>query len=87
MLTNSVDVDCWRNIDVECRQEAKKIVDLHFARTPTPSTLPVWKVVQDIHFIYLFQNADVKVDQCEPHIPLALSPTVKRLCSWQTFNS
>ena len=25
----------------------------------------------------LLQDADVKVDQCEPHIPLALSPTEK----------
>ena len=33
-LTNFVDVDLWQNIDVECRLEAEKNVDLHFARTP-----------------------------------------------------
>ena len=30
LLTYFVDVDFWHNIDVECRPEAEKIVDLHF---------------------------------------------------------
>ena len=33
LLTNFVDVDFGQNFDVECRLEAEKIVDLHFAPT------------------------------------------------------
>ena len=36
LLTNFVDVEFWQNFDVECRQKAGKIGDLHFGRTLTP---------------------------------------------------
>ena len=34
LLTNVVDVEFWQNFDVECRQNAGKIEDLHFVRPP-----------------------------------------------------
>ena len=36
LSTIFVNVDFWLNFYVECRTEAEKIVDLHFARTPPP---------------------------------------------------
>jgi hypothetical protein len=41
LLTNFVDVDFCKNIDVECRLEPEKIVYLRFARTPFTPLIPL----------------------------------------------
>ena len=62
LLTNFVDVDFWQNFDVECRPETKKIVDLHFARTPPnpqsskAETIPLVSMGVDIFVILIYMH-------------------------------
>ena len=63
MLINFVDfVDFWQNIDVECRPEAEKVVDLHFVRTPpSPPPHTIFSCLSVCMYVFIFSKIHIGV--------------------------